>query len=537
MIKTTILRVWHSFLGFFKKPFLESIYIYPILFPANIVLTVAAANLVNLSYAEIAQTTLIVCIVVGLIFFLLHRLIHDGHRAGFLVFLGTLWVTYFGVIVTLMKTYFGLPMNITQQLILLLLWSALIVFIGSPWVWRHVRKPGAITAYLNIFSIILIGFSLFRIQSYQSGQTDVAKYGNTFPALENLHPPTQLPDIYYIILDGYGQADMLSEVYNMDDPSFIDYLKGKGFYIADKSETNYIQTGLSLSSSMNFDYLPGFPENSRDGRPIFNFIQHNRLQTIVEDLGYTTYSFQTAYEPTNLTHTDHFYNSTKVARMQALISLLMMNSVASVGVELDLIKLPLTSFAEQQNVFINNMAELNRIAGLPGPKFVFLHILIPHPPFIFNQQGPVTPNEAYILNDADLFQGTKGQYIAGYKEQVDYLNQAMENSIDQVLRKSAQTPIIVIQGDHGPGAYFRQTIKDTCLRERFSILNAYLLPGIDKAKLYPSISPVNTFRLILSAYFGADLDLLPDQHYYSNFIQPYEFIPVDVDTSNPCPPP
>jgi hypothetical protein len=42
------------------------------------------------------------------------------------------------------------------------------------------------------------------------------------------------------------------------------------------------------------------------------------------------------------------------------------------------------------------------------------------------------------------------------------------------------------------------------------ILNAYFLPGEGAAGLYPSITPVNTFRLIFDVYFGADLELLED---------------------------
>ena len=36
------------------------------------------------------------------------------------------------------------------------------------------------------------------------------------------------------------------------------------------------------------------------------------------------------------------------------------------------------------------------------------------------------------------------------------------------------------------------------------------------AKLYPAISPVNSFRLIFNEYFGANYPLLPDQTYISD---------------------
>ena len=44
-------------------------------------------------------------------------------------------------------------------------------------------------------------------------------------------------------------------------------------------------------------------------------------------------------------------------------------------------------------------------------------------------------------------------------------------------------------------------------------MNAYHLPNKDDSLLYPSMSPVNTFRIIFNYYLGADFDLLEDKSY------------------------
>jgi len=49
---------------------------------------------------------------------------------------------------------------------------------------------------------------------------------------------------------------------------------------------------------------------------------------------------------------------------------------------------------------------------------------------------------------------------------------------------------------------------------RMTIFNAYYLPGGGKELLYGTITPVNTFRLILDHYFGTNLGLLDDSSYY-----------------------
>jgi hypothetical protein len=41
------------------------------------------------------------------------------------------------------------------------------------------------------------------------------------------------------------------------------------------------------------------------------------------------------------------------------------------------------------------------------------------------------------------------------------------------------------------------------------------LPGKGRDDFYPSISPVNTFRVIFNNYFGTNLPLLKDQTYNS----------------------
>ena len=52
--------------------------------------------------------------------------------------------------------------------------------------------------------------------------------------------------------------------------------------------------------------------------------------------------------------------------------------------------------------------------------------------------------------------------------------------------------------------------------------------GKDKTKelLYPGISPVNNFRLILKGYFNEDISLLEDKSYFSKWSTPYDFIDV-----------
>jgi len=95
--------------------------------------------------------------------------------------------------------------------------------------------------------------------------------------------------------------------------------------------------------------------------------------------------------------------------------------------------------------------------------------------------------------------------------------------------------IIILQGDHGPGAFYNMLeLDNSCVYERFSILNAYYFPNGDYQLLYPSVTPVNSFRVVLNRYFGAQLDLLEDRSYYASWSSPYLFTDVTDQIDLPC---
>ena len=90
--------------------------------------------------------------------------------------------------------------------------------------------------------------------------------------------------------------------------------------------------------------------------------------------------------------------------------------------------------------------------------------------------------------------------------------------VDVLLNSSTLKPIIIIQADEGPYPknYNHKNLLELsseALKQKFGILNALYLPDIPNTALYEDMSPVNTFRIVLDHYFGADFRLLPDREY------------------------
>jgi hypothetical protein len=105
-------------------------------------------------------------------------------------------------------------------------------------------------------------------------------------------------------------------------------------------------------------------------------------------------------------------------------------------------------------------------------------------------------------------------YAKGYINQLQYLNKKMLSAIDTLLAESDTPPVIIIQGDHGPWLQPKD--------RHVWILNAYYLPG-NNDKLYKTISPVNSFRVVFNSYFGGNYELLEDVSYYSPVPKIYNF--------------
>ena len=59
-----------------------------------------------------------------------------------------------------------------------------------------------------------------------------------------------------------------------------------------------------------------------------------------------------------------------------------------------------------------------------------------------------------------------------------------------------------------------------------SIFNAYYLPDQNTGLIYDSVTPVNSFRLILNTYFNTSYELLEDKSYFAYYEYLYNFTDV-----------
>jgi hypothetical protein len=347
--------------------------------------------------------------------------------------------------------------------------------------------------------------------------------------------PPALPDIYYIILDGYARKDVLAELYQFDNQPFLHELEKRGFLVASQSKSNYMQTALSVASTLNMDYLNNVNPTLPDRGQLIGQISHSQVRAILEGYGYQIVALSSGYLPTEISDADQYIAPSTIDRNNDLEALLAVNTITRPLFESGWLDLPISRYQAAQDRIQFTFQTLSGMADISSPKFVFAHLLIPHPPFIFAEDGPVTPDEFYILADGERLGVSTEAYRHGYLAQVQFTNHSILSMVDGILASSDQPPIIIIQADHGPGLYLNTgSLANTCQYERFSILSAIFLPSIQHLKIPEELTAVNVFRLIFNYNFKANLDYLPNRQYYSTWERPYQFIDVSDLTNTPC---
>ncbi|MCP4609797.1 MAG: hypothetical protein GY845_13905 [Planctomycetes bacterium] len=479
--------------------------VYPVLY-------MFSQHLGEVQYREMVLPILSVLGFSSLMWILLSWFYRNRLKAGIVVSLFIFCFFFFGYCVKVMNEV-NMPL---RQRYILVLW--ILPLLCGVYVIKRTSKPLiGLTKVLNVFSVCLVGLNLFSILAFALKTKSAVPWdgigATSQHAALKAGKAKELPDIYYIVPDRYARADVLKEMYDCDNSEFIDYLFEKGFYVASESLANYHHTRKSLVSSLNMDHLLGFAERMGEieARIFSQKIRDCRVWNFLKSAGYRYVHLGSWWEGTYRNH---------LADENISLFVLPEFSRAIFGETLLQPILEKLGIYDENRVHWKNVPyKFEKLAEIPahkGPTFVFAHIMVPHDPYVFDRDGK------FVTRTKEASRSRE----ENYREQVLFLNEKLKELVDRLLAASRVPPIIIIQADEGP--FFERLWKGECalsdlsaatkaeLRQKMAILNAYYLPGFDRDKLYPSITPVNSFRLIFNHYFGTDFDRLADESYIMN---------------------
>ncbi len=495
---------------------------YPFLFSLYPILALLAENITEVRWSAALRSLALCPLLAWLLFLLLKRLYHQQHRAALtLLFLEILFFSYGHAYSFLQQKHIADP-----HLILPLLTIALTLLSLRMSRARPLNSPrGALLLNSLTLGLVLFTAGQMTIFTAWSASVEQHKEESRLTSEEEASASQPLPDIYYIVLDSYARADRLQALYQYDNSSFVESLQALGFYVASCSQSNYGRTDLSLASALNMDYIqhlhPELTPETINRTLIFEDIKHSIVRQILEENGYRTIAFATGFAWSELTDAAEYITPSPLSpNPNEFETLLLRTTLVRELLEEEIIEfdpLGAPNFRERTLLVLNTLPELPHT---PGPKFVFAHLIIPHPPFVFGPNGEEVDASQYVNEEGKY---TAETYAQGYTAAITFLNARLLPILERILRESETPPVIILQGDHGPWLQPKA--------RAFDILNAYYLPG-HTSDLYPTISPVNSFRILFNAYFGTDYPLLPDYSYLSPAPNIYNFTFVP----NPCQP-
>jgi len=402
-----------------------------------------------------------------------------------------------------------------------------------------------LTQTANWFAVILVAISMALIvvqRPEQQVPTAAALEAAQLDALRTpAEPARPKPDIYLIILEGYARADILRNDYGYNNMPFFNAMREKGFCVADSSFANYTSTVASLTSCLNMDpvqeLLPA-ADATAEAADLLNLLHHNRVYTFLHKQGYQTVVFSPGAEL--LEPRANVDTVLKPAgALSEFESVLMDTSLIARGLELRDYWTYGSTFhthdrgQRERVLFI--LEGLGKVAAekIADPRFVFAHLLVPEPPFLFDRDGsqPHSVFSQIRTPGGARYRTTLAEYRQAYVDQLHYTNQMLLQIVDRIQRQSAMPPVILIASARGPMLQQAEGVTETEAREQLANLIMTCVPGMppeesllpeDRACLY------NLFRATFARLFGAELPLKAPAAYVCTNDWPMKFRPVPV---------
>ncbi len=341
-------------------------------------------------------------------------------------------------------------------------------------------------------------------------------------------------DVYWLVFDRYGSDRSLQLQFGVANP-LTPWLRDHGFEVLSDSHANYVGTAQSLATTLNMTPLDrlvrSVPATSPNYAPIYGTLQGSRVVRQFQALGYRYLHLGSWWNPTRVDYAaDQNFDADLVPDFTSVVieTSVVPSAIKALGID----ELPPTESAKHLKHNTYALDTLDDLPGQAGPKFVVGHVLLPHPPYIFDRDGRyIAPDEAATLAPDDA-----------WHRQLDYTNSRLRTFLEGLLAlPEDRQPIIILQADEGPWpdryaadkvAFDWQKASRDELDIKFGIMNAWYVPGAADLQLPQSLTAINTFPVLFDRYFGLDYPLLPDTVTTSrSWTRPYQLIDITTRLS------
>jgi hypothetical protein len=270
---------------------------------------------------------------------------------------------------------------------------------------------------LNTVGLALLVMSVGQINFGYGPRSAHALGSKNAPVETDLVRPENPPDVYFFLLDSYGRSDLLNQAYGYDNSGFINELEKRGFFVAKCSQTNYTRTELSLGSSLNMQYLQElndtFKPDNISRNVLWDSLRHSAVRYNFESMGYQIVNFETGYAWLDLNDADHFMSPPAISSgMTEFEGLFLRTTLARYAQDLGVVNPDTLLGVEYRDRFKYIFNSMKDVANIQQPTFSYIHVISPHPPFVFDAEGNPT-NPADFWNEQRIYACSVSKRLRG----------------------------------------------------------------------------------------------------------------------------
>jgi len=359
-----------------------------------------------------------------------------------------------------------------------------------------------------IVSIFLVSINIIRIVPIEVKKFN-RKNRESSPVTEEENLKPDRPDIYYIIFDEFVGFEAMRDYWqNSNVEDSVNYLLEKGFFVAEDSHStnNTGDTLHQMAMRLNYQYYPDGSEKEI----FYEVIVDNQVMKLLKENGYQTITFdetsgQFGYPARGPIHADINYEDDptidtydKVIIFDSFGKLVKDNSILSAVSGFD--KIAYSGLEQHKNMISFTVNEIGNIER-ETPVFVYVHLLFPHAPFMFDEHGHYIEQSYHTNWD---------YYLGNYNFSMKMLQRIVDNIL--VNYGPENQPIIILQSDHGARNSPSENPDDPMLENypdqyKSLILNALYLPYCEEAPLTQDMDPINTFPIIFNCLFDSGIPI------------------------------
>ena len=409
-----------------------------------------------------------------IIWIVIRKIIKNGNKAALITGVGVVFFFYFGYVQDALKGILvsNIPVNKTSILVPI---SIIIFIILTIYFIKSKNNFESIIKIANVVSITLI--LVVCVQFIIPGAS------------------AEKPNVYHIILDEYTDNEILTKKFGYNNEKFLEFLNNNGFYMHDKLFSTFGGTVKELNVILNMEY----PKKLRWMSEDYESLNNNKVMSIFSNQDYSVIETNSMMRWKNFSDVD-----TKLCYDTNFINSEFLDQVLGKSI----IRYFLEKYQQdtRRDTIRCTFNVLNEITlKTDGPKYVFSHVYVPHPPFLFG------PNGENVIPDHREISGLQSwENPQGYVNQLIYATNEITVVIKNIV-KNDPNAIIIVQGDTGTLTgtdISKKTMKE--IYQAHSILYAVRIPDVEDSDY---MIPVNTYRIIFNNYFNMNYDYL-EYHSY-----------------------